>query len=81
MSNRQITDAVGVVQEFLHSTKANTNTSFFLKLDLVKAYDRVDCSYLRLILIQIGLSPDLVDWIMSAVSSARFFSDYQWGSN
>ena len=29
-------------------------------------------SYLRLILFQIGLSPDIVKWIMSCVSSSRF---------
>ena len=45
----------------------------FLKLDLLKAYDKVDCSYLSLILVQIGLTHNIVDWIMSCVSTTRFF--------
>ena len=37
----------------------------------MKGYDRVDWSYLRLILIQIGLSPDMVKWIISVVTSTQ----------
>ena len=58
--------------DVLHSAKVNKKTAFFLKLDSMKAYDRVDWSYLRLILIQIDLSPDMVEWIMSVVISTRF---------
>ena len=68
----QITNAVGVVQECLHTAKVNKKSAFFLKFDLVKAYDQVDWSYLRMILIQIGLSLDMVEWMMNAVSLARF---------
>ena len=69
---RKISDAVGVAQECLHSTKTCKNNSFFLKLDLVKAYDRVDRSYIRLILVQIGLSPNLVEWIMNVVTYVQY---------
>ena len=45
---------------------------FSLNIDLIKSYDRVDLSYLKLILLQIGLSLDMVEWIMSAITIARF---------
>jgi hypothetical protein len=45
-----------VVQEVLHSIKVKNKKALVLKLDLVKAYDRVDWDFLRLVLLQIGLS-------------------------
>ena len=63
---------VGLVQDALHSVKSKKLTTFILKLDLEKAYDKVSWSFLRLILLQVGLSFDVVKWIMSCVSSASF---------
>ena len=45
---------------------------FSLNIDLIKSYDRVDLSYPKLILLQIGLSLDMVEWIMSAITIAQF---------
>lgn len=72
LQDRKITDGVGVVQECLHTTKVKRRTAFFLTLDLAKAYNRVDWSYLKLILIQVGLTPDMVEWMLSAVTTSRF---------
>lgn len=69
---RQILDDVGVAQEGLHSIKTKNLEATILKLDLVKAYDRIDWDYLRLILVQIGLSAETVGWIMAYVTSAGF---------
>ena len=43
-----------------------------LKLDLSRAYDRVDWGLLRLILLQIGLPFEVVRWIMGCITSANF---------
>ena len=47
--------------------------SIDFKDDLFKAYDHVDRNFLRIILLQTGLSGLVVDWIMACVSSTNFF--------
>jgi hypothetical protein len=42
LDGRQITDAIGVVHEVLHSIKVKNQKALVLKLDLAKAYDMVD---------------------------------------
>ena len=46
---------IGIVPEILHTVKSKNSCALILKLDLVKAFDRVNWSYIRLILIQIGV--------------------------
>jgi hypothetical protein len=72
LEGRQITDAIGVVQEALHSIKVKNIKALVLKLDLIKAYDRVDWGFLRLVLLQVGMSLEATDWILGCVSSANF---------
>ena len=43
-----------------------------LKLDLVKEFDRVNWSFLRLVLLQIGIPGNYVSWIMGCVELANF---------
>jgi hypothetical protein len=43
-----------------------------MKLDLAKAYDKVSWLCLRLILIKIGMTVKVVDWIMGCLSSTSF---------
>jgi hypothetical protein len=54
--NRQILDAIGSPQEVLHSIKTKNIPSFILQLDPKKVYDKVNWSFLRLVLLQIGLT-------------------------
>ena len=41
-------------------------------MDLQKSFEKVDWDYLRLILIQIGLPPSIVKWIIVCVTSTQF---------
>ena len=43
-----------------------------LKLDLEKSFDKVNWTYLRLILLQIGVPLEGVNWIMGCVSTVKF---------
>jgi hypothetical protein len=72
LEGRQITDAIGIVQEALHTIKTKNQKAMVLKLDLIKAYDRVDWGFLRLVLLQVGLSLEVTDWIMGCVTSANY---------
>lgn len=55
LKDRLIFDAVGLTQECMHTAKSRKKPVIFLKLDLWKAYDKVNWSFLILLLIQIGL--------------------------
>ena len=46
--------------------------ALILQLHLVKAYDWVDWGFLRLILLQIGLSLEVTSWVMACVVSANY---------
>ena len=72
LKNRQIHDAVSLSQETIQTIKLSKNTAFSLKLDLSKSFDRVNWTFLRLVMIQIGLDLEIVNWIMGCVQSASF---------
>jgi hypothetical protein len=72
LQGRKICDAIGVVQETIHSIKSKNSKSLLLKLDLHKAYDCVNWDFLRFLLFQIGLNLQVVNWIMACVSSTSF---------
>lgn len=70
--NRQILDAIGSAQEVFHSVKSKKSLALILKLDLEKAYDMVNWAFLRLVLLQIGLSLLVTNGIMACVYSGNF---------
>lgn len=47
-------------------------SALLLKMDLIKAYDRIDWVFLQLILFHVGLEGDTVSWIMACVSNVHF---------
>ena len=72
LKNRQISEPLAITQEVLHSVKTRNKSALILKLDLTKAFDRVNWSYIRLILLQIGVLLEGVNWIMGCISSVNF---------
>ena len=71
-------DAAGIVQETLHSIKSKKLSAMLLKLDLEKAYDKVDRNFLHLILVQIGLPLNIVRLILSCVCTTSFAMLINW---
>ena len=68
LEDRQITDAIAIAQETIHSIKIKNKKALVLKLELIKAYDRVDWGFIRLVLLQIGIPLHTTNWIMGCVN-------------
>ncbi|XP_020153536.1 uncharacterized protein [Aegilops tauschii subsp. strangulata] len=72
---RLITDNIITAYECLHfmkRNKANKNQSCALKLDMMKAYDRVEWPYLQAIMLKLGFTAKWVDIVMGLVTTVGF---------
>ena len=72
---RMITDNALIAFEFLHSihTAKDERSQFCAyKLDLSKAYDRVDWGFLEKVLLKLGFQSQWVQRIMSCISSVCY---------
>lgn len=72
LEGRQIHEAIGVSQEGLHSIKTKNLRGVVLKIDLSKAYDRVNWLYIHLLLTHMGFHIDFIRWVMSCMTSVSF---------
>lgn len=63
-----------IVQEILHSFKIRKVNGGFvaMKLDLQKAYDRVNWGFLTTVLSRFGFSAKFIGWILECISSVSF---------
>jgi hypothetical protein len=71
---RLISDNALIAFECFHAIQTNKRPEDFCayKLDLTKAYERVDWQYLKTILLKFGFDPKFVGWIMSCISSVHY---------
>jgi hypothetical protein len=72
---RLITDNVLIAYESIHAMrrkKKGKNYVSAIKLDMMKAYDRVEWHYLEAIMLKLGFSHSTVRLILKCVSSVRF---------
>lgn len=75
LSNRLITDNILVAFEAFHKIYKTMNTKKGLvgiKLDMAKAYDRIEWSFLNKTLLTMGFPSNLVNTIMKCVSTVSF---------
>jgi hypothetical protein len=72
---RLITDNAVIAFECIHAIQKGTGDRgefCAYKLDLSKAYDRVDWGFLKSLLVKLGFHSKWVQWIMTCVSSVRY---------
>lgn len=72
---RLITDNVLIAVETGHYLRRKTSGASGwagLKLDMAKAYDRKEWSFLRFMLEKFGFDANWIEWIMLCVESARY---------
>lgn len=75
VGKRQIVDNVVLAHEFmevLKNKRKGKDKLMALKLDMSKAYDRVEWPYIQQMMLQMGFHQIFVNWVMTCVMSASF---------
>jgi len=73
LKDHQIMEAIRLEREGIHSIKTKNLKALILKMDLVKSYDKVNRNFMRLIMLQIRLPPEVTNWIMGCVSIVCYY--------
>ena len=72
VESKQILDGIIIIHETIHSVKIGKIPGMLLKLDLSKAYDKINWKFLVSMLKAFGFSDQWIMWVMNLVSSAFF---------
>ena len=83
MPGRQILDAAITTHEVIHSMEKNRQPGMAFKLDISKAYDKVNWDFLHDVLERIGFSNRIINLIMTMVGSVQYsvlLNGSPWGN-
>ena len=72
VEGRQILDAVLIANEAIDSTLKNNESGILCKLDIEKAYDKVDWNFILTIMKKMGFGEIWIRWIRWCISTASF---------
>ncbi|KAL4271151.1 hypothetical protein GQ457_13G007950 [Hibiscus cannabinus] len=75
LKGRHISDNILFAHKFIHylsSSKNGPNKGTALKLDMEKAFDRVEWTFLHSVMLRVGFHPDWVALIMECVTTVTF---------
>ena len=72
LKGQLIHDVVAIEQEAMHSIHTYKMETLIMNLDIFKAYDYVDWSFITLIILKVGLSLENIRWIMACITSVRY---------
>ncbi|GKV32111.1 hypothetical protein SLEP1_g40740 [Rubroshorea leprosula] len=70
VKDRLLVDGVLVANEVIDEAKRRRKSSFILKLDFEKAFDKVSWSYLNYMLKRMGFGDKWANWIMECLSTS-----------
>jgi hypothetical protein len=78
---RNITENIVIAQEMLHSmTKMRSKVGFFvIKVDLSKAYDRLNWKFIHQVLLEVKLPNAMINVIMNCITSVQ--SNVLWNGS
>lgn len=72
LEHQQIHEAIGSVQEAIHSICTRHQKAIILKIDLEKAFNRVSWLYIKMLLIHMGFPHNFITWIMTCITTPTF---------
>ncbi|RVW42045.1 Transposon TX1 uncharacterized 149 kDa protein [Vitis vinifera] len=72
VEGRQILDVVLIANEAIDSTLKNNESGILCKLDIEKAYDKVDWNFILSIMEKMGFGERWIRWIQWCISTASF---------
>jgi hypothetical protein len=74
IANRHITSNIIITQEIIHSFNLTSwkDHAFILKIDLAKAFDRLEWDFISVALHRLGLKDNFIDLINVCISSPTF---------
>eukprot|EP00253_Pinus_taeda_P029015 PITA_29015 len=72
VEGRQILDGLVVTQEVIHTIKEKKQKGMMIKLDLSKAYDRLNWKYLKRVLESFEFNNRWIEWVLSMISTPNF---------
>lgn len=71
MPGRHITDNILIAQELMHKFQTSKGKKGFMawKINLSKAYDRLNWNFIKYVITKVGLPPNLIHLIMACIST------------